>query len=368
MMAAGFVDVSLKNKKGFTAYSLASTLNYSEIATRLSNVEISTLIKYSVTDNGRKDTSLCDKLINLITKYHGDPNFVVSGDSTSGITPFMLIALKGPNDGKAIESIHQKGGNLFSVDGQGWTVLMYAIASNNVATVEKVLTLGKFDRKLFNVVTPDDETPFTVAVDFGNTAIINLLKQHNPTAFIIPNGDKKIEAAPAVNTNNNPKTGLHGPKYSSTKYFSNTNKMNHANIDSKVTTTQQTTTPIKTTPNKYGMEIIEAVIANNLASVKYYVNDGGDVQFVQRGGYNALIHATSKGYTDIIKFLLAHGANPNTAESDGWTPLMFAGFQARMDNIDILLDHGANPCAVNKRDVRADTVAIGNGHKQVLFI
>lgn len=246
---------------------------------------------------------------------------------------------------------------------------MYAIASNNIGSVENILKLGKFDSKFFSTITPDDETPFTVAVEFGNEAIINLLRKHNPSAFIIPNDSKKIETTPVINKNNNLKTGYRGSKYMNVKYSSETNKLNHANIDSKVTTTPiTTTTPIKATTSKYGSEIIDAVIANNLASIKYYVNDGGDVQFKHSGGYTAIIHAAAKGYIDIMKYLLGHGANPNAAENDGWTPLMFGAFQGRMDTIDLLLDHGANACAVNKRNIRVDILAIGNGHKQVNYL
>lgn len=53
-----------------------------------------------------------------------------------------------------------------------------------------------------------------------------------------------------------------------------------------------------------------------------FVNGGADVHAKTRwGGYTALIHASLRGDTEAVKFLLEHGADPNVRNDRGWTAL-----------------------------------------------
>jgi len=365
MLHAG-VDVHLRHKGGKTAFEIAEAQGYKKIAQQIASAGVVNLLQYSSTPAGREDIHVASRLVELISMYRGNPNAVAPGADSSHISPLMLVALKDGNRGRHIDDLHKQGADLFAVDNHGWTPLMYAIAGNRHETVEALLRVGNFDRRFFTTVTPDEETPFSVAAEVGNEATINLLKVHNPSAFVLPQGSNRYQAVPPAkgSADTRRRTGRKGSSYTSAQ-----NAASHSQRPQKQQQATSARTPVKplspVVKNKYAVELVDAVLANNLQSVKYYLGDGGDYTYAHKGGYNALLHATAKGFFDIIKLLVANGADPNSVENDGWTPLMFSSFQGRVESVDLLLDHGADACAANKAGFMAHDLAISNGHKQV---
>ncbi|MCK9596251.1 ankyrin repeat domain-containing protein [Candidatus Pacearchaeota archaeon] len=84
------------------------------------------------------------------------------------------------------------------------------------------------------------------------------------------------------------------------------------------------------------MNIVDAVINNNIQEVKYYIENGYNIHVEDD---LALRWAAEKGYLDIVKYLIGHGANIH-AEND--SPLWFAAFYNRFDVVKCLIEHGAD--------------------------
>ncbi len=71
--------------------------------------------------------------------------------------------------------------------------------------------------------------------------------------------------------------------------------------------------------------IIEATRANDIATVKKFLDAGGNVNTKNQYGGTALLFACRSGYIDIIKLLLANKADVNVHGSyAGTTALMWA--------------------------------------------
>ncbi len=73
-------------------------------------------------------------------------------------------------------------------------------------------------------------------------------------------------------------------------------------------------------------QFIEAVLQGNVAKVKEFLNDDTlDINFIDREGKTALLHA-SKENLEIVKILLADKRTDiNAADRSGYTPLLIAG-------------------------------------------
>jgi ankyrin repeat protein len=74
-------------------------------------------------------------------------------------------------------------------------------------------------------------------------------------------------------------------------------------------------------------------------------------------GFTPLIHATSNGRYDVVKFFLAEGANVDVTDNSGWTALMFASRNRDMNLVKLLLAKGANVHIRNSNGQTAHEVA-----------
>lgn len=261
--------------------------------------------------------------MDTIVKYHLQPTEYTS--SKAKVTPIMILAGK-DRFGDLLEAVIRAGADVYAGDANGWTPLMYAIANGNKEGVRVLLHYGSDENRLFNVYATNQDSPLSLAQRMGQADILTMIQQAKKTLTSSSKKTAPGKASPAG---------------------------------------RKAVTSAAMVPNKHALDILAAVRENNLAGVRYFVNDGGDIHYVDNGGYTALIHAVALGHTDIAKFLVTSGAAVNSAENDGWTPLMFAAFQGKVETVDMLLDAGANPLQTNGDGFAAYTLAIGNGHKQV---
>jgi len=147
------------------------------------------------------------------------------------------------------------------------------------------------------------------------------------------------------------------------------------------------------------IEFINFASKNDLRGVQEYLREGMDPNFKTSlhrdyncGRVTALIEASDKGNTDIIRFLLENGADPNTrndlgntalalasasckscdvapeillkARADpniqnnaGWTPLMVASSRGYVGGVETLLKYGADPRIMNNCRRTASEIA-----------
>jgi ankyrin repeat protein len=82
-------------------------------------------------------------------------------------------------------------------------------------------------------------------------------------------------------------------------------------------------------------------------------------------GETALMVATFRGHTDVVRQLLARGAEVN---HPGWTPLSYAAAQNRMDIARILMSQGAQINAQAENGTTALMMAAYEGHLSMVLL
>ena len=93
--------------------------------------------------------------------------------------------------------------------------------------------------------------------------------------------------------------------------------------------------------------LIEAVRARNLQSVKEILKAGADVNAADDGGYTALMLAALFGLEDMVEFLISQGADVNAATGWGATALTRAAQDGKKEIVELLLSSSAD---VNKQE------------------
>ena len=88
----------------------------------------------------------------------------------------------------------------------------------------------------------------------------------------------------------------------------------------------------------------EAIINGNAAAVQELIDDGYDVNTLDRFGDTALSEAAAHRHIDIVRMLLDAGADLNLGNE---TPLYIAAGNGHIDIIQILIDAGADLNSVN---------------------
>lgn len=72
------------------------------------------------------------------------------------------------------------------------------------------------------------------------------------------------------------------------------------------------------------------------ASKFQHAHAGADVNFTNPYGPTALMMGAGRGFTDIVKFLLAAGADPNISDESGNIAIMYAANHRLRDLVEIL--------------------------------
>ncbi len=95
-------------------------------------------------------------------------------------------------------------------------------------------------------------------------------------------------------------------------------------------------------------DIIEAIQANDIATLRFFLRDGADPDARDRGGIGLLHIAARDGKPEAVKVLLDAGADPNmTVAITNHTPLFYACGHAAAEIIALLAGAGAKLDAVD---------------------
>ncbi len=93
------------------------------------------------------------------------------------------------------------------------------------------------------------------------------------------------------------------------------------------------------------------------------------VNGIQRFNRTALMSASNKGHTDIVRLLIEKGANINAKDDRyGRTALMSASYKGHADTIRILLNKGADVNVKDKNGKTALEHASSNGHTDIVSL
>ena len=104
--------------------------------------------------------------------------------------------------------------------------------------------------------------------------------------------------------------------------------------------------------NIYGENpLMLAAFSNNLPIVKKLV----DIKKVKvnKTGWSALHYAASKGYLEIVQFLISNGADVNAKSPNETTPLMMASRYGHIQVVRLLLTSGADLALQNQQGLTA---------------
>src|SRR5712672_3547705 len=92
-----------------------------------------------------------------------------------------------------------------------------------------------------------------------------------------------------------------------------------------------------------------ALAKGNLEIAGLLIEQGADVDVLNREGSSGLNIASQSGRLENVEFLLEHGADANKENEDGTTPLITASWIGELDIAWILLSRGAALDSCNKR-------------------
>jgi ankyrin repeat protein len=109
----------------------------------------------------------------------------------------------------------------------------------------------------------------------------------------------------------------------------------------------------------------KAVQVADISELRLLLKNGVDPNSKDEIGQTALMHACTKGYSDVITLLLKNGADVNVKDDVGGTALMYAGLGGHEDLVGLLLDKAAD---FKVRDMQRNTVLIrvaARGHEGV---
>ena len=97
--------------------------------------------------------------------------------------------------------------------------------------------------------------------------------------------------------------------------------------------------------NKKGQTaLIRAAEYQRKEVVTLLLEKGADVEFIgERHARTALMEAAGTGNNSIIKQLVEKGANVNAKDYENTTPLHFASMYGHVETVKLLIEFGANP-------------------------
>lgn len=223
---------------------------------------------------------------------------------TQALNSGLLKASEQVNE-KAVVDLLRQGANANAEDSRGWTPLIYAAQTGNVAIVRKLIDAGA--NVNHRTSTTRGSTTLCFAVGGGNTNVIQVLLDRG------------------ADINGMSRDGM---------------------------------TPLFFAANKGWLNLVEFLLAK-----------GADVDlfgFVDsRGGtWNALIGAVDKGHMDVVRVLIKHGANGNATNNMCLTALMEVAKRPQPEAVKLLIESGANVNAKGPKGHTALILAAYNGRTE----
>ena len=114
------------------------------------------------------------------------------------------------------------------------------------------------------------------------------------------------------------------------------------------------------------MDLHTASIYGHTGIVRMLLEQGGDVEAKDDGGWTALIWASRNGYQEIVTMLLDKEADVNAIRNDGYTALTEATSYRHTEIVAMLLDKGADVNAKNSDGITALTQATSYRHTEIV--
>lgn len=98
------------------------------------------------------------------------------------------------------------------------------------------------------------------------------------------------------------------------------------------------------------MALFEAINCNDVQRVRESIDQGEDVNGIDRNGHSLLSLACFYGNAEIVKVLIDAGADVNDINTDWTTPLLLATQEGHVEIVEMLLDACASTTAGTTAD------------------
>ena len=108
-------------------------------------------------------------------------------------------------------------------------------------------------------------------------------------------------------------------------------------------------------------ELVNAIIAKDVARMRFLIDKGADVNARDSGGFTPLDTAARNRAASLIEILIDAGANPNAPDADGFFPLLHAINRNHVPTVEMLARKGANLNLPNKQGITPLSWALGDG-------
>lgn len=115
-------------------------------------------------------------------------------------------------------------------------------------------------------------------------------------------------------------------------------------------------------------DFLEAAKRRDLAAVKGFIAKGANINAMDNFGGTALIAASSQGYKEVVRLLLAKGADVNAGANGNIadTALMVASAGGHTEVVQLLLDHGADVNVKSDLGTALTEASHWGGHKDIV--
>ena len=113
-------------------------------------------------------------------------------------------------------------------------------------------------------------------------------------------------------------------------------------------------------------QLLQAATGGYLERVRALLDDGADIEAMDKYRATALIIAAVHGHSQIVQLLLDSGANVNAKTEEDETALIHAAEHGHSQIVQLLLDSGANVNAKTASGMTALTHVAKNGHSQIV--
>ncbi|HPD65900.1 MAG TPA: ankyrin repeat domain-containing protein [Bacteroidia bacterium] len=115
-------------------------------------------------------------------------------------------------------------------------------------------------------------------------------------------------------------------------------------------------------PSVNDLDLLSAAYNGNESGVIQALLHKANIEAETEKGVTALLYASQRGFTDIVKILIFNGADVHHAAKDGTTPLLAAAMFNHLDIVTYLYEKGAKPEAANQWGITALHYAAAYGY------
>ena len=226
-------------------------------------------------------------------------------------TAFHLAAMRGRVD--VIRGLLRYGVDISAQNGYGLTALNVAAGEGHLEFIKLILEHGAVAD--LDVADIDGTTPLRAACLDGHLEVVNLLAEFGADT-----------TRPSQDGSNPFYTAAYNGHLHILEWFMG--RKPKPDLEHK---TENGWTPLNAAASRGYLEVVQ-----------YLIEQGADIETTNNEGWSPLLCAVSNEHPAVVKFLIEEGANLSTSNNHGWLPLLQASKRGNLKIAKMLLEKGAD--------------------------